>query len=192
MCPRPVRRWPSPRPFPECGLDALSIVVHQMSKMMTGLRPRGFVWVIAERLAVSERIGGVGFQHRRVRREEEIVWLTHEAHITAVVTLLAGNQNVSAYLEAGLATHPVPVQGEITPEVCRTVYAALDEALSHPDARVLVHREVIDDEMAGLLGGYLVHAGLIGDPVLAVAVIQEILGRPLGPTGRSLVQPSGT
>lgn len=162
-----------------------------MSKMMTGLKPRGFVWVIADRLAVSERIGGIGFQHRRVRRDEEITWLTDEAHITAVVTLLPGNQNVSAYLEAGLAAHPVPIHGEITPASCPAVYAALDEALSAPNARVLIHREVIDDEMAGLLGGYLVHSGLLADPVLAVAVIQEILGRPLGPAGRALVQPAG-
>ena len=33
--------------------------------MITGLKPRGFTWVIADRLAVSERIGGFGFQHRR-------------------------------------------------------------------------------------------------------------------------------
>ncbi|MFP3913792.1 MAG: hypothetical protein ACLFWM_02880 [Actinomycetota bacterium] len=158
---------------------------------MTGLKPRGFIWVIADRLAVSERIGGVGFQHRRVRREEEIVWLTDEARISTVVTLLPGNQNVNAYLEAGLSTHSVPVQGEIDREACRQVYAALDEALAPAGARVLVHREVIDDEMAGLLGGYLVHTGLIEDPVLAVAVIQEILGRPLGPAGRALVHPGG-
>lgn len=162
-----------------------------MAKMMTGLKPRGFIWVIADRLAVSERIGGIGFQHRRVRREEEITWLTGEAHITAVVSLLPGNQNVSAYTEAGLATYPVPVQGEITRNALPTVFAALDEALAAPDARVLIHREVVDDGMAGLLGAYLVHSGLLADPVLAVAVIQEILGRPLGPTGRALIPPSG-
>lgn len=161
-----------------------------MSKMMTGLKPRGFLWVIADRLAVSERIGGIGFQHRRVRRDEEITWLTDGARITAVVTLLPGNQNVSAYLEAGLVAHPTPIQGEITLDACQEVYESLDEALAGPDARVLIHREVVDDEMAGLLGGYLVHSGLLDDTVLAVAVIQEILGRPLGPVGRSLVQPA--
>ena len=52
-----------------------------MAKMITGLKPRNFVWVIADRLAVSERIGGNGFQHRRVRRDEEITWLIEEARI---------------------------------------------------------------------------------------------------------------
>jgi len=168
----------------------LGIVDAEMAKMMTGLKPRGFVWVIADRLAVSERIGGIGFQHRRVRRDEEITWLTDEAGITSIVNLLPGNQNVSAYLEAGIQTFPVPVQGEITRKDLTAVYAAMDEAMESPDTRVLVHRDVVDDGIAGLLGGYLVHSGLIDDPVLAVAVIQEILGRPLGPAGRALVPPA--
>jgi hypothetical protein len=161
-----------------------------MARLMTGLKPRGFTWVIADRLAVSERIGGIGFQHRRVRREEEITWLTEEARISSVVSLLPGNQNVSAYEEAGLDTYAVPVQGQITRDDCAAVYEALDEALATPGARALVHRETIDDALAGLLGGYLVHSGLLDNPILAVAVIQEILGRPLGPVGRSLIPPA--
>lgn len=162
-----------------------------MAKMMTGLKPRGFTWVITDRLAVSERIGGIGFQHRRVRREEEIAWLADEAHITSVVSLLPGNQNLTAYTDAGLTTFSVPVTGEITQADRLPIYEALDNALAGPRARALIHREVIEDRMAGLLGGYLVHSRLLDDPVLAVAVIQEILGRPLGPVGRSLVAPTG-
>lgn len=158
-----------------------------MARIMTGLKPRGFTWVIADRLAVSERIGGIGFQHRRVRREEEITWLCEEAGISAVVSLLPGNQNVAAYQEAGLAAFAVPIQGQIGRENCLEVYAALDTALAAPGARVLLHRETIDDALAGLLGGYLVHSGLLDSAVLAVAVIQEILGRPLGPVGRSMI-----
>ena len=89
-----------------------------MARIMTGLKPRGFTWVIADRLAVSERIGGIGFQHRRVRREEEITWLCEEAGISAVVSLLPGNQNVAAYQEAGLAAFAVPIQGQIGRENC--------------------------------------------------------------------------
>lgn len=157
--------------------------------MITGLEPRGFTWVISDRLAVAERIGGIGFQHRKVRREEEIAWLVEEAGITAVVSLLPGNQNLTAYSDAGLATYSAPIQGPIVRASRRSVYAALDEALEPAGAKVLVHREVIDDGLAGLLGGYLVETGLLDDPVLAVAVIQEILGRAIGPAGRSLVPP---
>lgn len=156
--------------------------------MITGLKPRGFTWIISDRLAVSERIGGNGFQHRRVRREEEINWLLSEARITCVVNLLPGNQNVSAYASAGIDTVSVPMGSEWDRDSFPArLYEALDRALSDPDARVLVHREVIDDVLAGLLGGYLIVSGLLADRILAAAVIQEILGRPLGPEGRALI-----
>ena len=158
--------------------------------MITGLKPRGFTWVIADRLAVSERIGGYGFQHRRVRREEEINWLVREAGVTDVVTLLAGNQNLQAYSAAGLQTHGVPIPADIGPGDAKRLYEVLDEVLADPAARVLVHREIIDDMLAGLLGGYLIASGLLEDRILAAAIIQEILGRPLGPEGRSLIPDS--
>ncbi len=156
--------------------------------MITGLKPKGFTWVIANRLAVSERIGGHGFQHRRVRREEEINWLVREAGINTVVTLLAGNQNMAAYEAAGLATHTEPISlepGRVDPS---SLFATLDRLLADPDATVLVHREIIDDTVGGLLGGYLVASGLVKDPILASALIQEILGRALGPEGRALIK----
>lgn len=155
--------------------------------MITGLKPRGFTWVIANRLAVSERIGGHGFQHRRVRREEEINWLVREAGITDVVTLLPGNQNHAAYEAAGLTTHSVPIAPEAAKAGSTKLFEALDEVLSDPEARILVHREIIDDTLGGLLGGYLVASGLVKDPILATALIQEILGRALGPEGRVLI-----
>lgn len=155
--------------------------------MITGLKPRAFTWVIADRLAVSERIGGYGFQHRRVRREEEINWLVHEAKITHVVTLLAGNQNLQAYGAAGLESHSVPIPAEVSRGDAARLYEVLDRLLKQPAARVLVHREIIDDTVAGLLGGYLIASKLLDDRILAAAIIQEILGRPLGPEGRALI-----
>lgn len=156
-------------------------------RVVTGLKPRGFIWVIADRLAVSERIGGYGFQHRKIRREEEIGWLTREASISSVITLLPGNQNLQAYREAGLAVHQVAVPAEPGPADAERVFKALHRALSEADARVLVHREIIDDCLGGILAGYLVWSGMVDQPVLAVALVQEILRRPLGPEGRALV-----
>ena len=65
--------------------------------------------------------------------------------------------------------------------VAATIFAAWRERIIS---------RTIDDALAGLLGGYLVHSGLLDNPVLAVAVIQEILGRPLGPVGRSMIPPT--
>jgi hypothetical protein len=153
--------------------------------MMTGLEPRGFTWVISARLAVSERIGGYGFQHRRVRREEEISWLSHHG-VTAVLSLLDGNQNLESYRSAGLAGYHAPLRDTEQD----TVLAILDqmyEILQMPGTVLLIHRDTIDDSVAGLLAGYLVYSGLVEDPIVATAAVQEILKRPLGPAARRMI-----
>jgi hypothetical protein len=155
--------------------------------MITGLKPRGFVWIIQNRLAVSDRIGGNGFQHRRVRREEEINWIVREAKVTSVVNLIVGHPNQQSYQEAGLAIFSCPVEGAPTRNQVEQIHGLLDQALAAPSGRALVHRETVDDVVAGLMGGYLMSSGLLSDPIVAAAVIQEIIGRPLGPDGRSLI-----
>jgi hypothetical protein len=157
---------------------------------VAGLEPRGFTWVIAGKLAVSERIGGHGFQHRRVRREEEIIWLTEQG-INTVFSLLQGNQNQAAYEAAGFTHHNHALSVDLEPEEAEEVFQELEAVLGRDGASVLVHRDIIDDTVVGLLGGYLVHAGLIKDPIVATSIIQEITGRPLGPEGRRLIPVSG-
>ncbi len=154
--------------------------------MVTGLQPRGFAWVIQDRLAVSERIGGYGIQHRRVRREEEVSWLK-QAGINAVLSLLEGNQNLRSYQAAGFRTHHEPIPAEVEALDVERFFAALDKALASSRTVLLVHRDLVDDTVAGLLAGYLVHCGLLEGPITATAVMQEIVGRPLGPEGRRLI-----
>jgi len=153
--------------------------------MMTGLEPRGFTWVIAGRLAVSERIGGYGFQHRRVRREEEISWLQNQG-VNALLSLLDGNQNLAAYESAGITLGHQPLTN-LDPPTVTAVFETIHRMLAEPGAVLLVHRDIIDDAMAGILGGSLVDSGLSEDPIVATAAIQEILKRPLGPAGRGVI-----
>lgn len=152
---------------------------------MTGLKPRGFTWVIANRLAVSDRIGGHGFQHRRVRRQEEIAWLVGRG-VNGVLSLLDGNQNIAAYEAAGMAIGHRPLD-DLERDTVAAVFEAIRQMLAAPGRVLLVHRDIIDDEVAGVLAGYLVYSGLVEDPIMATATIQEILKRPLGPVGRSLI-----
>jgi hypothetical protein len=104
--------------------------------------------------------------------------------------MLPGNQNLLAYREAGIATFSVPVRPDLTSKEVDDFFRTLSKATRRGSARVLVHREVIDDTVGGLLGGFLVVSGLVTDPILALAVIQQILGRALGPEGRSLIPAS--
>jgi hypothetical protein len=153
--------------------------------IMTGLEPRGFTWVIAKRLAVSERIGGYGFQHRRVRREEEITWLKH-AGITDVLSLLEGNQNLAAYQAAGIRAVNEPL-AELEPGSVRRVFRAMKEITDKRGSVLLVHRDLVDDTVAGVLAGFLIHSGRVEDPIMATALVQEILKRPLGPEARAII-----
>jgi hypothetical protein len=89
-----------------------------------------------------------------------------------------------------MATYSVPIGPEVDPSDVEQFFDTLGKATRKSQARVLVHREAIDDTVGGLLGGYLVASGLVNDPILALAVIQQILGRALGPEGRSLVPDS--
>ena len=157
-----------------------------MGNRVAGLEPRGFRWVISGRLAVSERIGGHGFQHRRVRREEEIIWLK-DAGVNTIVSFLPASQNQAAYEAADLAVVTVPIDRLEDDSDIVAVYDAFDGALASADSTALVHRDTIDDTVVGLLAGYLVHSGLIEDPIVAMSLIQEIVGRPIGPEGRKLI-----
>lgn len=155
---------------------------------MTGLEPRDFVWVITGRLAISQRIGGHGIQHRRIRREEEILWLKNEAGVNTIVSLLEGNQNVSAYEDAAISVVNEPLLADYDPDDdIERVLERLHDALSEPTATVLLHRDTVDDTLAGILAAYLIHSKMLDDPIKASVVIQEILGRPLGPRARAMV-----
>lgn len=158
-----------------------------MSKKSTGLEPRGFRWVIKDRMAVSERVGGYGFQHRKVRREEELIWLTDHG-INAIVSLYGPSQSALPYENAGFRFSSLDVPADIEPEETTEVFALLADALKDDGSVVLVHRDTIDDTLAGLLAGYLLYSGMLDDPIVATDVIQRILGRAIGPEGRRLIR----
>ena len=65
-------------------------------KWAQGIQPRNFAWVIQDRLAVCERPGGYAANHRRVRRQEEIIWI-REQGFTCVVSLIPSPHNLHNY-----------------------------------------------------------------------------------------------
>lgn len=145
--------------------------------------------MIKDRLAVSERVGGYGFQHRKVRREEELTWLTDHG-INSIVNLLGPAQSSQPYDTGGFAFASNDVPADLEPEDAGPVFELLAEALAPDDAVVLVHRDTIDDTLAGLLAGYLIHSEMLDDPIVATDVVQRILARAIGPEGRRLIPQS--
>ena len=82
-------------------------------KWAAGIPPRNFTWVIKDRLAMSERPGGFAPNHRKVRRQEEIIWLQVQG-FTRVVSLLPSSHNLQAYEEQAMASvhFPLPPSGD--------------------------------------------------------------------------------
>jgi hypothetical protein len=152
-----------------------------------GLEPRGFCWIIKDRLAASERPGGFARNHRKVRRQEELIWLIgHE--FTHVLSILDSPHNLHAYEEAGLPYAHVAIgRRDAWPERLPVLYATLASWLADPAELVLIHHEEFGDRLLGVLAGYLIYAGLVHEGPHAVVVIEKITGRQLGATAREIV-----
>jgi hypothetical protein len=155
-------------------------------KWAQGITPRNFVWVLKDRLAVCERPGGYGPNHRRVRRQEEIIWI-REQGFTHVVSLIAATHNLHNYDELGVAWLHRP-QGPHDDPVAfqRNLYHELRHLLSSGE-KLLMHQEEVGDRVCGLVAGYLLWAGLVPYGPQAISVTERLTGRQLGPHGRELV-----
>ena len=156
------------------------------SKWARGITPRNFAWVIKEKLAVCERPGGYGQNHRRVRRQEEIIWI-REQGFTTVVSLVSSPANLHNYDELGVSWVHRPFTATDAPvEFERTFFPELRDLLAG-DGKVLVHQEELGDRISGLMGGYLLWAGLLDSGPQTISVVERIVDRQMGPLGRELV-----
>ncbi len=152
-----------------------------------GLEPRYFTWVITGRLAVSERPGGFARNHRKVRRQEELLWLAGHG-FTHVLSLLDSPHNLHAYEEAGLAYEHVPLgRHDELPERLHDVYTTLAKWLDDPSERVLMHHEEFGDRLLGVVAGFLLYSGLVYEGPHAIVVLEKLTGRQLGSVGREIV-----
>ena len=155
-------------------------------KWAAGIRPRFFTWVIKGQFAVCERPGGYARNHRKVRRREEILWLKCQG-FTRVVSLLASPHNLHAYDEEHLPWSHVPFAGNDEPAaVLPELYERLRLWLRDGE-RVVVHQEEVSDRLMGVVAGYLHWCGLITQGAQAVAIVERLFGRQMGPEGRELV-----
>lgn len=160
-------------------------------KWAQGIPPRNFVWVIKDRLAISERPGGYARNHRRVRRQEEIIWL-REQGFSRVVSLLPSPHNLHAYDELGMTWSHFPLAPH---DDARVVLGELFRSLRQwlgAGERILVHQEELGDRLMGVVGGYLLFAGLLDSGPKAVTVVEQLTARQMGPVGRELVAASAS
>ena len=155
-------------------------------KWAQGIVPRNFAWVIKDQLAVCERIGGYGANHRKVRRQEEIIWV-REQGFTRIVSLLASPHNLHAYDELGVEYLHYPFgKHDDAATALEPFWHDLRGQLAAGD-KVVVHHDELGDRVQGAAAGYLVYAGLVPEQPRAVSIIEHVLQRPMGPVGREIV-----
>jgi hypothetical protein len=155
-------------------------------KWAAGIEPRNFAWIIKDQLAISERPGGYARNHRKVRRQEEIIWL-REQGFSRIVSLLPSNHNLHAYEELGVPASHVPFGGQAEArEILKQLFTGLRDWLGAGE-RVLLHQEELGDRLMGVVAGYLLWTGMLQSGPQAIAVVEQIVQKQMGPPGRELV-----
>ena len=51
----------------------------------------------------------------------------------------------------------------------------------------MIHRELLDEQVPGILAGYLIYSKLLDDPILARTILEKILEKPLSPKAIALI-----
>ena len=154
-------------------------------KWALGITPRNFTWFMKDKLAVCERPGGYGDNHRRVRRQEEIIWI-RENGFGCVVSIIPAPHNLHNYDELGVTSRHRPFNNEDPDPWLKSFYRELHELL-RTNTKVLVHGEEVGDRIVGVMGGYIRWAGLVDDDTKAINVTERLAGRQLDPFARNVI-----
>ncbi len=154
-------------------------------KWALGITPRNFTWVIKDQFAVCERPGGVGDHHRRVRRQEEIIWL-RENGFGCVVSIIAAPHNLHNYDELQLPYRHRPFNQEHTDQYLAALYTELRELLTH-GTKLILHGEELGDRVFGVVGGYIRWSGMVEEATAATQITERIAGRALDPFAREVI-----
>lgn len=155
-------------------------------KWAQGIRPRQFHWIIQDQLALCERPGGYGQNHRRVRRQEEVIWI-RENGFSFVVSLIPSDHNLHSYDELGMPWKHWPFAPSVNLDVALPQVYTEMAALLGSGKKLLLHFEEVGDRLAGFVAGYLRWTGMVPRTHEAIIVVERILGRQMGPEGRRIV-----
>jgi hypothetical protein len=155
-------------------------------KWAQGIKPRHFHWVIKDQLAICERPGGFGGNHRKVRRSEEIIWL-REQGFDLVVSVSTAPNNLHSYDELGVKWQHWPFpHTEDLPRYLEQSYGELRRLLGER-RKLVLHGDELSERLIGFLAGYLVWSAMVPDSPKAIALTEHITGRQIGADGRVLV-----
>jgi hypothetical protein len=154
-------------------------------KWALGITPRNFTWILKDKLAICERPGGYGDNHRRVRRQEEIIWI-RENGFDLAVSIIQAPHNLHNYEELNLPYRHRPFRGDDRDRWLKAFYTELDDLLRNGN-KLLVHGEELGDRLVGIMGGYIRWSGLVDNDTKAIEVTERLTGRKLDPWARDVI-----
>ena len=157
-------------------------------KWALGITPRNLTWIIKDRIAICERPGGYGENHRRVRRQEEIIWI-RENGFGCVISLIPAPHNLHNYDELGVPYRHRPYTGMGADDLAVYLGALYRELrdLTNAGTKVILHGEEVGDRIVGMMGGYIRWSGLVTDGNQAIGITERIASRQLDPFARELI-----
>ena len=155
-------------------------------KWALGIQPRDLIWIVKNQLAICERPGGYGTSHRKVRRQEEVIWL-RENDFHCIVNISSAPHNLHTYDELGMPCRHMPLlTSDDIDQWCRMFFNELNGLLA-AGTRVIVHAEEVGDQLISIMGTYLRWLGVVEEPTEAVTLIERLTNRALEPASRSLI-----
>jgi hypothetical protein len=154
-------------------------------KWALGITPRNFTWILKDKLAICERPGGYGDNHRRVRRQEEIIWI-RENGFDYAISIIQAPHNLHNYEELNLPYRHRAFRADDRDRWLKAFYTELDDLLRN-DNKLLVHGEELGDRLVGIMGGYIRWAGLVDNDTKAIEVTERLTGRQLDPWARDVI-----
>lgn len=150
-----------------------------------GIKPRNFRWILTDKVGICERPGGYGVNHRRVRRQEEIIWI-RENGFGCVVSIIQAPHNLHNYEELGVTCRHRAFNADDLDPWLTSFYRELSELLKN-NVKVLVHGEEVGDRLIGIMGGYIRWSGLVDDDTQAITITERIAERQLDPFARNVI-----
>lgn len=157
-------------------------------KWALGITPRHFTWILKDKLAICERPGGYGENHRRVRRQEEIIWI-RENGFNYAISIIQAPHNLHNYEELNLPYRHRPFKGDERDVWLSAFYHEVHELLRAGN-KLIIHGEELGDRIVGIMGGYIRWAGLVDEDTKAIEVTERLTGRQLDPWARDVVMVS--
>ncbi len=154
-------------------------------KWALGITPRNFTWILKDRLAVCERPGGYGDNHRRVRRQEEIIWI-RENHFGCVISIISAPHNLHNYDELGVIHQHRPFDPDNVDDWAKGLFVELRRLLTS-NVKVIVHGDEVGDRIMGAMAAFARWHGLVEDPTEAIAIGERLAGHQLDPAARALI-----